>query len=127
MSDPTRDDLAALQGCWKQTGLEADGVVDPPDEVGGTDAVTTISGMHFTVRAPGGTLLLEGRFTLDATTTPKSITWIDSMGEDAGRPLPAIYRLDGERFVFIAAGTGMPRPTRFRTERGQTLRRFVRA
>ena len=65
-------------------------------------------------------------FFLDSGTVPKSITWIDSMGDDAGKHLPASYRLDGDEFAFIAADEGMPRPTIFSTGPGQTMRTFLR-
>ena len=48
------------------------------------------------------------------------------MGPDAGKILPAIYKLDGDHFVFIAGDEGAPRPTEFRTGPGQTMRSFVR-
>lgn len=117
------DDLAALQGTWEQTSLEADGVVDPPDSYG-TELRTTFEGTQWTVSAPAGTIVLAGAFTLDAEA--KSIDWIDSMGEDAGKTLPAIYELAGDAFRFIAANEGEPRPTRFRTVPGQTMRTFRR-
>lgn len=119
-------DLAALQGAWEQVGMEADGIPDPPDDHGAPGALTLIRGNHFEVRTAAGELLLEGDFTLDASATPKAITWVDSMGTDAGRHLPASYRLEGDHFVFIAADEGAPRPTVFRTVPGQTMRRFVR-
>lgn len=127
-NDPTdsADDLAALQGVWEQTGFEENGIIDPPDDHGAPGALTLIRGKHFEVRTVPGELLLEGDFTLDASTTPKSITWVDSIGADAGKPLPAIYRLEGDRFVFVAADEGMPRPTAFRTSMGLTMRSFVR-
>src|SRR4051812_45816895 len=93
-------DIAALQGTWTQTALEVDGVVNPVDSYG-TDLRTTFAGMQWTVRAPDGTIVLAGAFTLDASTEPKSIDWLDSMGDDAGKTLPAIYTLDGDRFVFV--------------------------
>ncbi|HEX7342380.1 MAG TPA: hypothetical protein VF269_08925 [Rhodanobacteraceae bacterium] len=37
------------------------------------------------------------------------------------------YRIEGDRFEFIAADPGLPRPRKFKTGPGQTLRRFVRA
>ena len=120
------DDLAALQGAWEQVGFEENGLTDPPDEHGAPGALTLIRSRHFEVRTVEGELLLEGDFTLDASTTPKSITWVDSIGADAGKPLAAIYRLEGDRFVFVAAGEGMPRPTAFRTSMGLTMRSFVR-
>ena len=124
---PTLDpDHQALQGAWEQTSLEDNGVLNPVDAHTAPGAITTISGDRFEVKAVQGDLLLAGRFSLDSSTTPKSITWVDSMGDDAGKPLPASYRLDGDEFVFIAADEGMPRPTVFSTGPGQTMRSFVR-
>lgn len=119
-------DLTMLQGAWEQIRLEADGLVNPPDDHGAPGALTTFAGSHFSVGTVEGRLLLEGAFVLDASTTPKSITWIDSIGEDKDKPLPASYTLDAGRFEFIAANEGAPRPTEFRTEVGQTMRTFVR-
>ena len=118
-------DLAALQGGWEQIAFEADGRLDAPDSAGAAHALTTIRGDHFAVHTRAGQLLLEGRFLLDASTTPRSITWIDAIGADAGKQLPASYRLEGDRFVFIA-DEGMPRPLEFRTTPGLTMRSFVR-
>ena len=125
-TDPSAHDLAALQGSWEQIGFEEDGATNPTDEHGSTGAITLIRGNHFEVHTVAGKLLLEGRFELDATTTPKAITWIDAIGADAGKRLPAIYTLEGDRFVFIAADEDMPRPRAFRTTPGQTMRSFVR-
>jgi uncharacterized protein (TIGR03067 family) len=124
MTDSERD-IATLQGRWEQTALEVDGVSDPVDSYG-SDLVTTFAGTEFTVRAPDGTVVLAGAFTLDASTTPKSITWIDSMGEDTGKQLPAIYVLEPDHFRFIAGNEGAPRPVEFNTIPGQTMRTFRR-
>lgn len=70
--------------------------------------------------------MLEGVFELDASTSPKSITWIDAIGADAGKRLPASYRLELNSFIFIAADEGAPRPTVFRTRPGLTMRGFTR-
>jgi uncharacterized protein (TIGR03067 family) len=118
---PTSD-LAALQGSWEQVGFEENGVVNPPDAYGAN--ITTFHQNRFTVRATDGALLLEGTYDLDAAAG--TVDWTDTMGPDAGRTLPAIYKLDGDQFVFIAADPGTPRPTEFRTRAGQTMRRFVR-
>lgn len=123
----TRDDLALLQGDWLQTAHEADGMADPLDEEhGGCGTITTFTGQRFVVRTAEGTPVLEGTFVLDASVTPKAITWTDATGSDAGRQLPASYVLEGDHFVFIAADEGCPRPTRFRTEAGLTMRAFTR-
>ncbi|MBC2656327.1 TIGR03067 domain-containing protein [Pseudomonas sp. MSSRFD41] len=97
-------DLERLQGAWEQTGMEDSGILNPPDEHSAPGALTWIEGERFRVVTVDGQLLLAGSFTLDSSTTPKSITWVDWIGADAGQP----------------------RPTRFHTAPGQTLRRFAR-
>ena len=97
-------DFDQLQDGWSQTYLEADGIVEPPDdEHTAPGAVCLFEGNAFRVVTPDGTLLLKGTFELDATTTPKAITWVDSISEDAGKTLPAIYELTDKTFRFIAA------------------------
>lgn len=123
MSDP---DFQALQGAWEQTSLEDSGVLNPPDAHTAPGAITTIIGDRFEVKTVNGEVLLAGRFSLDSTTRPKSITWVDDIGDDAGKQLPASYRLDRDEFVFIAADERMPRPLSFSTGPGQTMRTFVR-
>lgn len=125
-NQPSQEDLARLQGIWEQVAHEADGIADPPDEHGAPGAITTFTGQRFVVTTVEGAILLEGSFTLDASMTPKAITWVDAIGADAGKQLPAIYILDGDHFVFIAADEGCPRPTVFRTSPGQTMRSFIR-
>ncbi|MGY1878754.1 TIGR03067 domain-containing protein [Pseudomonas reactans] len=123
ISDP---DVQALQGAWEQTSLEDSGVLNPVDVHSAPGAITTITGDRFEVKTVSGELLLAGRFYLDSTAVPKRITWIDSIGDDAGKHLPASYRLEANEFVFIAADENMPRPTLFSTGPGQTMRTFVR-
>lgn len=120
------DDLARLQGCWEQVYLEVDGVLNPPDELTAPGSFTIINGYGFSVRRITGEIMLEGVFELDASTSPKSITWIDSIGADAGKRLPASYRLELNSFIFIAADDGAPRPTEFCTRPGLTMRGFIR-
>lgn len=119
-------DLAALQGAWEQVYLEVDGVANPSDEHTAPGALTTISGKRFSVRRSDGAVLLEGVFELNAATSPKSITWTDSIGPDAGKRLPASYMLEQDRFTFIATNQGSPRPLAFRTSAGLTMREFIR-
>lgn len=126
MSRASGQDLAALQGLWEQVALEVDGISNPPDDLSPRGVLTEFNGNHFAVHTPEGELLLEGIFTLDASTSPKTINWVDSMGPDSGKQLPAIYELEGDDFIFIAADAGAPRPSVFRTGPGQTMRSFVR-
>jgi uncharacterized protein (TIGR03067 family) len=126
MSSNSDPDVQALQGAWEQTSLEDSGVLNPVDAHSAPGAITTITGDRFEVKTINGEVLLAGRFYLDSSTVPKRITWVDTMGDDAGKHLPASYRLDGDAFVFIAADEGMPRPLAFSTGPGQTMRSFVR-
>ena len=126
MSSISDQDFQALQGAWEQITLEDSGVLNPVDAHSAPGAITTITDDRFEVKTVGGRLLLAGRFFLESTTVPKRITWVDSIGDDAGKQLPAIYRLEGDEFVFIAADESMPRPVTFSTGPGQTMRTFVR-
>jgi uncharacterized protein (TIGR03067 family) len=73
-------DIETLQGLWKQIGLEADGILNPPDDLSPPGAITAFTDNQFTVRTSEGVLLLEGTFTLDASVLPKTIDYVDSMG-----------------------------------------------
>ncbi|WP_339470026.1 MULTISPECIES: TIGR03067 domain-containing protein [unclassified Pseudomonas] len=126
MSSITDPDVQALQGAWEQIALEDSGVLNPVDAHSAPGAITTITGDRFEVKTVSGEVLLAGRFSLDSSTVPKRITWIDSIGDDAGKHLPASYRLEKDEFVFIAADESMPRPIAFSTGPGQTMRTFVR-
>lgn len=126
MDEHSERDLALLQGVWRQVRFEADGMADAVDDVGAAGALTTISGTAFGVDTVDGRRILEGRFDIDARREPPRIVWIDSTGADAGVPLLASYRLEGDNFVFVAADPGMPQPAAFVTRPGLTLRGFVR-
>ena len=63
---------------------------------------------------PDGTVLIEGRFEIDLSSDPKRITWIDSVGADAGKRLPAIDTIEENQFTFVAAGEGQPYSKRSR-------------
>ena len=120
-------DLTALQGTWKQVAFEEDGNPDAIDSYGDSSgSLTTFRGNHFSVRGNSEQLLLEGTFALDASRTPKTIDWTDSTGADAGKTLPAIYKLEGDHFVFVAADEHASRPAEFRTAPGLTMRTFLR-
>ena len=96
MPSSSATDYRALQGAWEQVALEDNGVLNPPDAHSAPGAITTISADTFEVVTVEGETLLAGRFVLDADTTPKSITWVDAIGADAGKSLPASYHLDGK-------------------------------
>jgi uncharacterized protein (TIGR03067 family) len=123
----TEKDLALLQGTWEQVGVEANGIANPDGEFSASGTLTTFAGNEFSVVSAEGKVLLKGTFRLDGTTIPRQATWIDESGPDRGKHLPGIYNLSGDNFVFVAAeAAGSAKPTDFRTETGQTMRKFVR-
>lgn len=121
------NDVKRFQGLWRQVKFEENGIVDPVDTHGAQDAVMTIVDETFHVAIPGGEALIEGKFVIDGSTSPKGIDWIDSTGSDAGKKLPAIYTLSDDAFEFAAADADMERPRDFKGGRGITIRGFVRA
>jgi|SRR5579871_6668047 len=118
-------DLARLQGVWQQVAHEANGAACAPDEF--TDAVTRFNGNEYSVVRPDGTVLVKGTIRLDATTIPRQAVLVREAGLDKGRIFPAIYSLSGDSLVLAAANDDRAsKPTDFKTEIGQFLRRFVR-
>src|SRR5262249_26884974 len=119
------EELKRFQGTWKQIGYERDGVKEPLDEQG-WDPITTFTGEEFVVTLADGSIPIKGTYRIDPTRNPKTVDWMDTIGEDAGKTLRAIYALQENRLIFCAAYPGLDRPTEFRTRPGQVLRVFQR-
>jgi len=119
--DEISKEMQRLQGTWQQIGYERDGVTEPLDELG-WEPRTTFVGDRFVVTLADGSIPIKGTYKIDPTRNPKTVDWTDTIGEDAGKTLLAIYRLEEDRFTFCAAYPGLERPTEFRTRPGQVLR-----
>lgn len=120
-------DLDRLQGRWRQVASSIDGAPEtaaPIDDEFAGALITVFEADTFRVLDPEGATVLEGRFLLEEAA--RAIDWIDSIGPDAGNPLPARYELDATTLAFAVADSGMPRPTHVRAAPGITLRRFIR-
>lgn len=120
-SDAVADEMKKFQGTWKQIGYQRDGLTDPPDEQGWEPTVT-FTGDAFVVTLADGSIPIAGTFAVDPLAQPKTVDWSDTIGEDAGKTLLAIYALEGDRLIFCAASPGEARPTEFKTGPGQILR-----
>jgi uncharacterized protein (TIGR03067 family) len=120
--DAITDEMKKLQGTWKQIAHERDGVKEPLDDELGWEPRVTFTDDKYVVTVADGSIPIQGTYKLDPTKDPKTIDWTDTIGEDAGKTLLAIYYLDADRFVFCAAYPGQERPTEFRTRPGQVLR-----
>jgi uncharacterized protein (TIGR03067 family) len=126
MSRNSEKDMALLQGVWEQVRHESNGVAisDSVLDVAGTHV--TFTGNEFTVTSAKGEILLKGTFLLDAATIPRQVTWIDATGPDQGKPVSAIYSISGDELVFVYTRDGAIKPTDFRADPGQAMRRFAR-
>lgn len=64
----------------------------------------------------------QGTYTLDSTTTPKSITITGTAGPNRGKTFPAIYELSGKDTLRICYDlSGVKRPTEFKSIAGAKL------
>jgi uncharacterized protein (TIGR03067 family) len=124
-SDDIEEELKRFQGTWKQIAYERDGVKEPLDEQG-WDPITTFTAEEFVVTLADGSIPIKGTYRIDPARNPKTVDWADTIGEDAGKTLLAIYALEDDRLIFCAAYPGLERPTEFRTQPGQVLRVFQR-
>ena len=120
--DDINEEVERFQGTWKQIAYERDGVWEPFDDEQGSEPRVTFTGDEFVVTLADGSIPIRGTYRIDPTRNPKTVDWMDAIGEDAGKTLLAIYSLEGDRFVFCAAYPGHERPTEFKTRPGQVLR-----
>jgi len=125
LPDDIENELKRFQGTWTQVAYERDGVKEPLDEQG-WDPITTFTAEEFVVTLADGSIPIKGTYRIDPTRNPKTVDWMDTIGEDAGETLLAIYDLQEDRLIFCAAYPGLERPTEFRTRPGQVLRVFQR-
>lgn len=105
-----------LAGTWRQVESRTDGA----DEFGG-DILTTFEGDRFVVHRENGEVLLHGTFVIHGD---DAIDWIDAIGPDAGRVLPARYSVDPRELLFVVGDPD--RPHSLVRQPGQVLRRFTR-
>ena len=110
----TPHDAKAVQGNWKPIKAELGG--QPMTE----DVLKTIrlkleNGNYevFVGEHPD-----RGTYTLDSSTSPKSITVTGTEGPNRGRTFPAIYELKGDTLRICYDLSGAKRPTEFKTVAG---------
>ncbi len=108
------DDAAALQGIWLATTAELGGIPRPPSAV--TNIVLRITDNKWEVTVAGhpdrGTLKIDG------AAKPKTMDLTGAEGPNAGRNIPTIYEITGNKLKICYGLKGSPRPTEFKTARG---------
>jgi uncharacterized protein (TIGR03067 family) len=118
--DPSRGDLARLQGTWVTVSLVNDGKtpVDektPPKK--GPITKLVYEGNKWLVKV-GDKTVATGTFKVDPTKSPKEIDIMDESGMTNARTKLAIYELDGDTYTYCIAPAGKPRPTEFTSKAG---------
>src|ERR1041385_648536 len=111
-----KKDLAALQGEWTMVSGSADGQAMPEDMVKQMkrickgDIVTVTSGEH---------VFLKAKFTINASSKPKTIDYDMTEGFTKGKKQLGIYELEGDTFKACFAAPGGERPTEFSSKAGE--------
>src|SRR6185437_12515782 len=111
------DDAKTVQGNWKPVKAELAG--EPmPDPVLKTISLKLENGKYevFVGDHPD-----RGTYTIDSTSTPKSMTVTGTEGPNQGKIFPAIYELDGDTLRICYDLSGAKRPTEFKTVAGTKL------
>ncbi len=126
--EAARKDLKNLTGTWKVMSKEINGEKAPAD---------SLKGMFVKVAGDGSaTVTKEGKeirkvkwTNIDPTQKMKSVDVEVVEGDDKGKTLLAIYRLEGDQFTICTANPGKDRPTAFSAdaESGQALMTYTRS
>ncbi len=111
------DDAKAIEGNWRPV----------KGELGGqpmTDAVLQsirlkLDSGKYEVLA--GDQPDRGTYTLDSTSTPKSLTITGTEGPNRGKTFPAVFELNGDTLRICYDLSGAKRPTEFRSVAGTQL------
>jgi uncharacterized protein (TIGR03067 family) len=74
----------------------------------------------------GPKIMMTARFTLDASSAPRAIDYVNLEGASAGKSQMGIYEMTGDELQISMAAPGKPRPQNFATAKGdgRTLTRF---
>lgn len=115
--DPAEAEARRLQGSWKVLAIEADGRKATAAEVEALQgAGWTFKGSQVTFgdeNAPG-----RSSFKLDPARTPRQIDLVALDGNQKGKTMEGIYRLEGGTLTICLSDPGKGRPKTFATEAG---------
>lgn len=118
-----KQEMAKLQGKWKQVSVEVKGKKMPvPTDKG--DVIVTIDGDTWRVEGPDGTS--ESTFSIDPTRNPKAIDrFVKSKGENEAKIVhKSIYKLDKDTLSVCTgrkSDTSKERPKEFKTVDGRAI------
>jgi len=108
------EQLRALEGEWRFTGLEIDGAAVPRGTL--SQSRILIDGDRFRSDSPEATY--DGTFTIDAEASPRRIDIDFVEGPEAGAQSLGLYELQGDALTFCLGLVGSSRPSSFATSPG---------
>lgn len=111
------DDAKAVQGMWGPVKADLGG--QPMTEALLKGISLKLENGKYEVFVGGAPD--KGTYTIDSTTTPKSITITGTEGPNRGRTFPAIYELNGDTLRICYDLSGAKRPTEFKSVAGTRL------
>ena len=105
---PFSDDAKVLQGVWTPVKWELAGSATPPPSMSAMKLTLKDAQFEFLE----GKSLDAGRFELKPGQTPKEMDIVGVKGPNAGRTIPTIYRIQGDRLT-VCYGLDGHRPKSF--------------
>lgn len=117
-SDAVKTELENLSGTWEIVYLESDG---KEQALGDLKEIRRIQQGDHIIWKKGDQTIMELKFAVDPSTSPKRVDSTYTTGENKGRTHQGIYRLDGDDFTMCFGGFDKPRPTEFATTPGSGL------
>ncbi len=107
----------ALEGTWNPVKAELGGQ-PMPESILKTISLKLSGGVY---EVTVGRATDKGTYTIDASTTPKTMTVNGTDGPNKGRTFPAIFELDGDTLRICYDLSGTKRPDEFKTLAGTRL------
>jgi uncharacterized protein (TIGR03067 family) len=116
--EAVKKDLAQLEGVWRITLVEVEGVQQPAASFAAHKVILWNGGDFVVVQGPKVT---RGKFKVDPTKTPKLYEQTVTRGPANGRAFSCIYETDGDTYKLCGSFRGGPPPAAFETKPGSGL------
>jgi uncharacterized protein (TIGR03067 family) len=111
-------DVKALQGLWVPVKAEFGGQLLPEDVLKTIILKLTNHDYEVTIT---GEQSDYGTWTIDTSTTPKSMTIVGTKGPNTGKTFPCVYEVKADTFRICYDLSGAKRPAEFKTATGTKL------